>query len=58
LDGGYATGNAAIVPPPAEKMMEWLHALEKFLQRENEDLPILVKTALVRSLKRAVSAET
>jgi Fic/DOC family len=44
--GGTRPGNAAFVPPP-EKMMECMGALEKFLHREREDLPILVKAALV-----------
>src|ERR1700731_1475592 len=45
--GGTRPGNAAFVPPPPEKMSECLDALEKFLHREKEDLPILVKAALV-----------
>src|SRR6202030_4138776 len=45
--GGTRPGNAAFVPPPPEKMTECLDALEKFLHREKEDLPILVKAALV-----------
>src|SRR5271157_3929929 len=45
--GGTRPGNAAFVPPPPEKMMECMGALEKFLHRPSEDLPILVKTALV-----------
>jgi len=45
--GGTRPGNAAFVPPPPEKMTECLDALEKFLHREKEDLPVLVKAALV-----------
>jgi Fic family protein len=45
--GGTRPGNAAFVPPPPEKIMECLGPLEKFLHREKEDLPILVKTAFV-----------
>jgi Fic family protein len=45
--GGTRPGNAPFVPPPPEKMMECMDLLEKFLHREQEDLPILVKTALV-----------
>ncbi len=45
--GGTRPGNAAFVPPPPEKVMECMAALEKFLHREPEDLPILVKAALV-----------
>jgi Fic family protein len=45
--GGTRPGNAAFVPPPPEKMMECMGAFEKFLHREHEELPILVKAALV-----------
>jgi Fic family protein len=45
--GGTRPGNAAFVPPPPEKVMECMGALEKFLHREKEELPILVKAALV-----------
>jgi Fic family protein len=45
--GGTRPGNAAFVPPPSEEVLECMGALEKFLHREHEDLPILVKTALV-----------
>jgi Fic family protein len=45
--GSTRPGNAAFVPPPPEKMMECMGALEKFLHREREDLPILVKAALL-----------
>jgi Fic family protein len=45
--GGTRPGNAAFVPPSPEKVTECMGALEKFLHREHEDLPILVKTALV-----------
>jgi len=45
--GGTRPGNAAFVPPPPEKVMECMGPLEKFLHREPEDLPLLVKTALV-----------
>ena len=45
--GGTRPGNAAFVPPPPERVMEYMGALEKFLHRENEDLPILVKAAVV-----------
>jgi Fic family protein len=44
---GTRPGNAAFVPPPPEKLMECLASLEKFLHREHEDLPVLVKIALV-----------
>ena len=45
--GGTRPGNAAFVPPPPEKVMECMGALEKFLHREHEELPLLVKAALV-----------
>ena len=45
--GGTRPGNASFVPPPPENVMECMGALEKFLHREHEELPILVKTALV-----------
>lgn len=45
--GGTRPGNAAFVPPPPENVMESMGALEKFLHREHEDLPILVKAALI-----------
>lgn len=45
--GGTRPGNAAFVPPPPENVMECMGALEKFLHREHEDLPVLVKAALV-----------
>jgi Fic family protein len=45
--GGTRPGNAAFVQPPPEKMMECMGAFEKFLHREHEELPILVKAALV-----------
>jgi Fic family protein len=45
--GGTRPGNAAFVPPPPAKVMECMGALEKFLHRQPEDLPLLVKTALV-----------
>jgi Fic family protein len=46
--GGTRPGNAAaFVPPPPETVMECMAALEKFVHREHEDLPILVKAALV-----------
>jgi Fic family protein len=44
--GGTRPGNASFVPPPPEKVMECMGALEKFLHREHGDLPILVRAAL------------
>lgn len=45
--GGTRPGNAAFVPPPPEKMMECLDALEKFMHAEQPPLPPLVKVALL-----------
>src|SRR5205823_8621195 len=44
--GGTRPGNAAFVPPPAERVMECMGALELFLHDERLDLPTLVKVAL------------
>lgn len=44
--GGTRPGNATFVPPPPERMMECLGALELFLHEETARLPILVKAAL------------
>lgn len=44
--GGTRPGNAAFVPPPPERLMECLGALEVFLHDDKEPLPILVKAAL------------
>jgi len=44
--GGTRPGNAAFVPPPPERLMECLGALEKFLHDRTVSLPILVKAAL------------
>lgn len=44
--GGTRPGNARFVPPPPERLMETLGALEKFLHDETVKLPILIKAAL------------
>ncbi|HAU1183612.1 TPA: Fic family protein [Legionella pneumophila] len=44
--GGTRPGNAKFVPPPPERLMETLDALEKFLHDETIKLPTLVKAAL------------
>ena len=44
--GGTRPGDAAFVPPPAEKVMECLAALELFLHDQPEPTPILLKAAL------------
>ncbi|THF65108.1 Fic family protein [Pseudothauera rhizosphaerae] len=47
--GGTRPGNAAFVPPPAERVPELLADLERFIHRESGDLPPLVKIALVHA---------
>lgn len=44
--GGTRPGNASFVPPPPEKVMECLGALELFLHDKPEPTPILLKAAL------------
>lgn len=44
--GGTRPGNAKFVPPPPERVMDLLSALEKFLHDETVTLPTLVKAAL------------
>lgn len=45
--GGTRPGNAAYVPPPPERVMECMGALEKFLHEEAGDLPPLIRSGLV-----------
>lgn len=44
--GGSRPGNAAFVPPPPEKVLECMGALELFLHDQPEPTPILLKAAL------------
>ncbi|MEK7408058.1 MAG: Fic family protein [Acidobacteriota bacterium] len=44
--GGSRPGNAVFVPPPPERVMECMGALELFLHEERPELPTLVKAAL------------
>lgn len=44
--GGTRPGNAKFVPPPPERLIETLDALEKFLHDETVKLPTLIKAAL------------
>lgn len=44
--GGTRPGNAAFVPPPAEKVPECMHALDRFMNDEPEPTPVLLKAAL------------
>src|ERR1051326_3739789 len=45
--GGTRPGNASFVPPPPERVVECLGALETFLHHEGPGMPLLVKAALV-----------
>jgi len=45
--GGTRPGNALFVPPPPEKVMECMGAMELFLHEDRRDLPILVKAGLI-----------
>lgn len=44
--GGTRPGNAAFVPPPADKVMECMGKLELFLHDQPEQTPALLKAAL------------
>jgi Fic family protein len=44
--GGTRPGNAAFVPPPADRVEECMGALERFLHAEDDGLPVLVRTGL------------
>ena len=44
--GGSRPGNASFVPPPPQKVMECMGALEKFLHDDPVKVPLLVKAAL------------
>lgn len=44
--GGTRPGNAKFVPPPPDKVIDLLGAMEKFLHDENVTLPTLIKAAL------------
>jgi Fic/DOC family len=45
--GGSRPGNAALVPPPPERMMECLDLFEHFLHDEKHKLPALVEAGLI-----------
>lgn len=47
--GGTRPGNAAFVPPPAERVPGLLADLERFIHAEQTDLPPLVRVALVHA---------
>jgi Fic family protein len=44
--GGTRPGNAAFVPPPADRVMESMGQLEIFLHEERRDIPLLIKAGL------------
>ncbi len=44
--GGTRPGNAAFVPPPPDKVMDCMGALELFLHERESGLPLLVRAAL------------
>jgi Fic family protein len=44
--GGTRPGNAAFVPPPAEKVLKCMSELELFLNDQPEPTPVLLKAAL------------
>jgi Fic family protein len=44
--GGTRPGNAAFVPPPADRVMECMGQLEIFLHEERRDIPLLIKAGL------------
>ena len=45
--GGTRPGNAVFLPPPAERLLDLLSALEKFIHDEAQETPTLLKAALV-----------
>ena len=44
--GGTRPGNAKFVPPPPERLMEFLDPFEKFLHDDKVPMPVLIKAAL------------
>ncbi len=45
--GGTRPGNASFVPPPPERLMEALDALEKFINADTPEIPLLIKAGLI-----------
>jgi len=45
--GGTRPGNAAFVPPPADRVTECMGQLELFLHEETHGLPLLIRAGLV-----------
>jgi len=44
--GSTRPGNAAFVPPPADRVLECMGQLEIFLHEERRDIPLLIKAGL------------
>jgi len=44
--GGTRPGNAVFVPPPADKVLDCMGQLERFLHDQPEPTPVLIKAAL------------
>ena len=47
--GGTRPGNAAFVPPPAERVADLLTELENFIHDSEQDLPPIVRVALIHA---------
>ena len=47
--GGTRPGNAVFVPPPAERVVELLADVERFIHGNSRDLPPLVNVALIHA---------
>lgn len=47
--GGTRPGNAVFVPPPPERVPELLSSLERFIHEETDELPPLLKIALIHA---------
>jgi cell filamentation protein, protein adenylyltransferase len=45
--GGTRPGNAKFVPPPPDKVLDCMGALETFIYEEESKLPVLIKAALI-----------
>jgi Fic family protein len=45
--GGSRPGNAVYVPPPPDRLMETMGALESFIHETTPNLPVLVKAGLI-----------
>ena len=45
--GGTRPGNAVFVPPPPDRLMECLGALEKFMHDDRTELPLLIRAGLI-----------